>query len=120
MKQMLGVACVLTLLVVGCMAMPQVAMYAQAYPARGPDDRIDVYQTSLPDRQYVEIALITCGDTDDSWNMRQILMKAREMGADGIIITGRSGSYGIGAPVGGMTYAVAEGYGIRAVAIKYR
>jgi len=102
------------------MAKPQVSMYSAPYPPKAQYDRIDVYQTSLPTRAYSEIALIKCGDTDDQWNMNQILKRAREIGADGVIVVGRAGSYGVGIPVGNMAYAVSEGYGITAIAIKYK
>ena len=102
------------------MAKPKVTPYGQKYNAKRLHEKIDVYNTSKPDREYIEIAQITCGDTDDSWNMKQILMKAREIGADAIIITGKSGSYGLGVPVGNMAFGATEGYGITAIVIKYK
>jgi hypothetical protein len=106
--------------VFGC-AMPEVTFYGVTYPSKPLDAQIDVYQTALPQREYVEIAMISCGDTDDNWNMKQILEQAREIGADAIIIRGRVGTYGVGVPVGTqMVYGVSEGYGITAVAIRYK
>ena len=102
------------------MAKPKVTLYGQKYPSKSANEQMDVFNTNKPNREYIEIALITCGDTDDSWNMTQILMKAREIGADAIIVTGKSGSYGVGVPVGNMAYAVARGYGISAIAVKYK
>ncbi len=46
--------------------------------------------------------------------------KARELGADGIIILGNAGTSGIGIPVGNAAYVSSSGYGITAVAVKYR
>jgi hypothetical protein len=123
-KQLMVIVSIISL--IGCastgflMATPKVTLFGHTYPAKSVNERIDVYNTAMPDREYTEIAQITCGDTDDSWNMNQILMKAREIGADAIIVTGRSGSYGVGVPIGNMVYATAEGYGISAIAIKYR
>jgi len=51
--------------------------------------------------------------------MKQILIKARQIGADGIIILGKSDSYGVGIPIGNMVYVTSESYGIKAIAIKY-
>lgn len=102
------------------MASPKVTLFGSAYPAKPPDSRIDVFRATRPQRDIVEIAEISCGDTDDDWNMRQILRKAREIGADGVILLGQSGSYGVGVPIGNMVYATQEGYGLRAIAIKYR
>ena len=102
------------------MAKPEVITYGQTYPAKSIGAKVDVFNTTKPEKNYIEIAQITCGDTDDSWNMKQILIRAREIGADAIIVTGRSGSYGVGVPVGNIAYGVAEGYGISAIAIKYK
>ena len=111
---------------VGCastgflMAKPKITHYGQIYPAKSNSEQVDVFTTSRPNRAYIEIAEITCGDTDDSWNMKQILMKAKELGADAIIVTGKSGSYGVGVPVGNMSYVASEAYGISAIAVKYK
>ena len=48
------------------------------------------------------------------------MLKASEIGADAIIIIGRSGSYGSIVPIGNMAYAETEDYGISAIAIKYK
>lgn len=102
------------------MASPKVTMFGSAYPSKAPDSPLDVYRAAKPQRDFVELAEISCGDTDDDWNLRQVLLKAREIGADGVILLGQSGSYGLGVPIGNMVYATQEGYGLRAVAIRYR
>jgi hypothetical protein len=113
-------------LICGCasngfmMAKPSVTLYGGSYPSKKSDAEIEVYQTKKPDSSYVEIGQITCGDTEDDWNMKQILDKARDIGADGIIIVGRSRTYGVGVPVGNMEIATSEGYGITAIAFKYK
>ena len=50
----------------------------------------------------------------------EVLKKAREIGADGIILVGNAGSSGIGVPLGYSTYVLSEDYGITAIAIKYK
>lgn len=102
------------------MARPKVTMFGPAYPARDSGAVVEVFQSRLPDRPYTEIARIEVGDTDDNWSMRQILLKAREIGADAVIITGRVGSYATAVPVGQTSIAVGEGYGLAAIAIRYR
>ena len=102
------------------MAKPNVVMYGNAYPAKAKDAKIDVYRTTKPDKDYIEIAEISCGDTSDKWNMEQILIKGREIGADGIIIIGKSGTMAAGVPIDKSLYAVSEGYGLKAIAIKYK
>ena len=119
-------AVVLVMNLVGCastgflMAKPEITVYGQTFPPKSATEQIDVFNTGRPNKEYIELAQIKCGDTDDSWNMAQIMMKAREIGADAIIVTGKSGSYGVGIPVGNVAYAVSESYGISAVAIKYK
>jgi hypothetical protein len=102
------------------MAKPSVTLYGKTFPSKNMNADIEVYRTQRPDRPYVEIGQITCGDTDDGWNIRQIQEKAREIGADGVIIVGRSEAYGVGVPIGNMEIVTSEEYGITAIAIRYK
>ena len=102
------------------MAKPKVTLFGPAYPPRDSTAEIEVFQSQKPDRPYQEIARIEVGDTDDNWSMKQILIKAREIGADAVIIVGRSGAYGVGVPVGSGVYAASEEYGMVAIAIRFR
>lgn len=101
------------------MAKAKVKMYQTAYPAKSDTATIDIYRSNRPDQKYLELAEISCGDTNDDWSMKQITIKAREIGADGLIIMGKAGSYGYGVPIGDMVYTSTESYGITAIAIKY-
>ena len=69
------------------MAKPRVTIFDNAYPSKNENAVIDVYLTSMPTQEYREFALITCGDTENDWNMNQILKEARRIGADAIIST---------------------------------
>ncbi len=102
------------------MAKAKVTLFSDPYPPKSEDAEIDVYMTKKPTQDYVEFAQITCGDTNDKWSLEQINKKAREIGADGIIIIGKTGSSGVGIPMGTSTYVVSEDYGMTAVAIKYK
>ena len=112
----------------GCMAQPEVMMLREPGAPKSPTEQIDVFYTKQPDRNYEEIAKIEVGDTDDDWSMEQIKIKAREVGADGVIIIGRVGSYvygtvsstSTGSFATGTTVGVGEGYGLVAIAIKYK
>ena len=113
---------VLTLILYGCasngflMARPKVTLFGASYPAKEENGKIDVFITTKPTQEYIEFAQITCNDTNDEWSMKQILKKAREIGADGIIIIGKTGSYGtVNSGV-----VVSQQYGIAAIAIKYK
>lgn len=101
------------------MAKAKVTLFGNPYPAKKEDAKIDVYMTNKPAHKYIEFAQITCRDTDDKWSLEQITLKAREIGADGIIIIGKAGSSGVGIPMGSSTYTVTEEYGMTAIAIKY-
>ena len=102
------------------MARANVVMYGNPYPAKAKDANINVYRTTKPDKEYIEIAEISCGDTSDKWSMKQILIKAREIGADGIIIIGKSGTMAVAVPIDDNVYAISEKYGLKAIAIKYK
>ena len=102
------------------MAKAKVTMFEEPYPQKDIDAKIDVYKTKEPKKEYIEIAEISCGDTDQAWSLKQIKIKAREIGADGLILLGKSGNYGIGTYDGNLAYGAASGYGIKAIAIKYQ
>ena len=109
------------LILSGCMAIPEVTMLREAHPPKQATEHIDVFYTKPPDKPYDEIAKIKIGDTEDEWNLKQIRIKAREIGADAVIIIGHTGSYGYGTTVGTTTIiSVGEGYGMVAIAIVYK
>ena len=99
------------------MAKPKVTLFGNTtYPQKDVGAVIDIYMTNKPLQEYIEFAQITCGDTNDKWCLEQISKKAREIGADAVIIIGKAGSISMGS-----TYTVvSEGYGMTAVAIKYK
>lgn len=102
------------------MAKARVTQFGDSYPPKEEDAKIDIFITNKPTQEYNEFAQITCGDTNDQWSLEQITKKAREIGADGIIIIGKAGSSGVGVPIGTSTYVVSEEYGMTAVAIRYK
>ncbi len=102
------------------MAKAKVTLFDDSYPPKKEDAKIDIYMTNKPIQKYIEIAHITCADTNDKWSLEQITKKSREIGADGIIIVGKAGSSGVGVPIGTSTYVVNEEYGMTAVAIVYK
>jgi hypothetical protein len=102
------------------MAKPKVTMFGNAYPPKNNNATIDIYITAKPTQEYIEFARITIGDTNDKWCLEQITKKAREIGADAVIIIGKAGSHGVGIPIGYSAYVVSEEYGMTAIAIKYK
>ena len=124
----------LGLVVVGCastgflMASPEVTMIGKAGSPKPPSANIDIYYTNKPEKKYEEIAMIKVGDTDDDWSIKQIKLKARELGADAAIIIGRPGSYvfvtGAGSSANSFSTSTGVGagqsYGLEAIAIRYK
>ena len=110
------------------MAKPELTLFKEGYAPRATNAEVDVHYSKAPNVEYDEIALISVGDTDDKWSLEQIKIKAREVGADAVIITGRVGSFAVASgnavnsevtsSVTGI--AVGKGYGLEAIAIKYR
>ena len=102
------------------MAKAKITMINEPYPAKEENANIEVYITNLPSAPYIELAQITCDDTEDDWCLKQIKIKAREIGADGIIILGKSASGWVGVPIGNLYYVSSEEYGMKAIAFKYK
>lgn len=102
------------------MAKPKVTLFGDKYPPKDNTEDIDVFFTGKPTSEYIEFAKITCGDTSDKWNLEQIKKKAGEIGADGVIILGKTGTTGVGIPIGNSVYVVDSDYGMTAIAVKYK
>lgn len=104
------------LYLIGCMASPKVQAYHHYAPTT---TELDIYQTQAPARKYTEIGRIEVADTDDDYCMAKAQEEAHRLGADGLIILGRSGTATALLPLGAMAYADSDPYGIVAVAIRY-
>jgi hypothetical protein len=102
------------------MAKPKVTMFGPTYPAKDSTATIEVFQSQKPDRPYQEIARIEVGDTDDNWSMKHIILQARQIGADAVIIAGRVGTVGVATPIGSQVHGASRAYGLTAVAIRFR
>lgn len=128
MKKIVIVFCLLTTLILMArcastgflMAKPKATVFGETYPLKEEGEKIDIFITNKPTKEYIEFAQITCKDSNDNWNLEQITKKACEIGADGIIIIGNAGSTGVGIPMGYSTYVVSKEYGMTAIAIKYK
>ena len=81
----------LVLVFVGC-ATVKVVKYNQVFASKAQDAKIDVYDASAPEKPYVEIGKITyvsaTSSVDEEKALEQLKVKARELGADGIILKG--------------------------------
>jgi hypothetical protein len=102
------------------MSKPSVMIFGGTYPPKSDTATIDFFMTLKPTKEYHEFARIICKDSDEKWNIEQVKRKARELGADGIIILGNAGNSGVGIPIGNSAYVSSTGYGITAVALKYK
>ena len=102
------------------MSKAKVTMFTDSYAPKDENYPIEVFATAEPSKPYIEIAQITCNDTNEDWCLKQIKIKSREIGADGIILLGKSSEGGIGVPIGNMYYISNEKYGMKAIAFKYK
>jgi hypothetical protein len=83
-----------------------------------PTTHVEVFSTKTPNREYVEVAELSVKATDDE-AIRALADKAKELGADAIILTGERTRSSAAVPVGGMLVAVPQKK-LFAVAIKYK
>ncbi len=90
------------------------------YAAKDEYAPIEVYIAKLPSKPYIELAQISCNDTNEDWCLKQIKIKAREIGADGIIILGKASTESVAIPIGSVYYVGSEDYGMKAVAFRYK
>ena len=97
------------------MGKPKVTVFGDTYPQKAKDEAIDIYMTVKPSREYIEFAKITIEDTNEKWCMEQVLKKAREIGADAVVILGKGM-----VPIGEFSHYVVIDFGMTAVAIKYK
>ena len=110
---------VVMLLVSGCAS--TVTLFGNAYPQKEEGATIDVYITKKPTQDYVEFAKIVCKLSSEKMCLNKVLEKAREIGADGVIIIGKAGSSSNLVTIGKYSTVVDnEEYGITAIAIKYK
>lgn len=88
-------------------------VYRQGFPAKDKNAEIEIYDTKTPTRDYIEIARID----NSEGSVKAILEKARQIGADAVIIsyyTKQSGSVYKG------TGYIGTSKVISGVAIKYK
>ena len=111
---------VIVIFLSACMSKAVVVLYGQTYPAKIDSVQIDVYRSIKPSKAYIEVGEISCKDTNKEWALNQLKIKAREIGADGLIILGPGAtSYG-GYLVGNVVVSSSESHGYNAIAIRYK
>ena len=97
-----------------------VVLYNNEFPAKEFDSQIDVYRSVKPVRPYIEIGEISCRDTDKNYALNQLKIKARSIGADGLIILGPAGNSSGGYIAGNVVVSSGESYGYNAIVIRYK
>lgn len=113
-----------SLIIVFCLLQTSCAtmtIIGSTYPAKHPSVGVDVYISKLPACEYDEVALIKADNfSSDNNAMTAVKTKAREVGADAIIIVGSASVSSYNVPVGNFTYSATQKSGIKAIAIKYK
>jgi len=103
-----------------CMSKAVVVLYGQPYPTRIDSVQIDVYRSIKPSKAYIAVGEISCKDTNKEWALNQLKIKAREIGADGLIILGPGATSSGGYLVGNVVVSSSESHGYNAIAIRYK
>lgn len=115
-KGLIGLIC--SVLLVGCasmMAKPEFTQYTtKTFTPKAITDDIEMYSTP-PKKDYIELGMIVCRDSSKEWNLKQVKTKAREIGADAIIIL-HNESMTTAEIIAGVKREV----GIKAIAIKFK
>jgi hypothetical protein len=115
--------CICLFFVAGCVT---VSKYTTLKYTPTDANKIEVYSTSIPKKEYIELAEISC--LSDVMKLKE---EAAKLGADAIIITGTAGTihhpdtYNFSGGTSGNFSGVHSGgyseqYGIRCIAIKFR
>jgi len=114
------VAIIVGLVVVGC-AGPQPKVMRYTYQNFSPTEHVEILRTTIPDRQYIEIAEISIKVKKGNRESAVTLLseKAAKLGADALLLMGERSVGAVAIPVGEMVFAkpIREVYGI---AIKYK
>ena len=111
---------VIAIFLSACMSKAVVVLYGQPYPAKIDSVQIDVYRSIKPSKAYIEVGEISCKDTNKEWALNQLKIKAREIGADGLIILGPGPTSSGGYVVGNVVVSSSESNGYNAIAIRYK
>ena len=97
-----------------------VVLYNKEYPAKEVDSNVDIYRSIKPTRPYIEIGEISCNLYNKNKALTELKIKARSIGADGLIILGHSVNSSAGNVAGGIVVSSGESYGYNAIAIRYK
>lgn len=92
--------------VTGCA--PKVSYSPYSGQTFAPTARVDVFRTKVADRRYVELGelCIRVKRSTQETAVLHLTEKAREIGADGIILIGERPAGGVAAPVGQIVVAI--------------
>ena len=83
-----------------------------------PTQNVEVFRTQRPTRAYIELAELQVDDRNRK-PTEALVQKAREIGADAIIMTGQGGNRQVFVPMGGMMIG-RRLTSTSAIAIKYK
>lgn len=82
-----------------------------------PTNEVEVFQTNPPEKEYTELGLLSTETGDDA--IIDLKNKAKEIGANAIIIIGEKNKGTVAMPVGNMAYGIPINE-LEAVAIRYK
>lgn len=82
-----------------------------------PTKEVEIFQTKPPEKDYIELGILSVEAGDDA--IIDLKNKAREIGANAIIILGEKNKGTVAVPIGNMAYGVPVNE-LEAVAIRYK
>lgn len=92
----------------GCAPTHRVSYSPYTDQTFAPTAQVDVFRTKVPDRRYTELGelCIRVGRSTQESSVLHLTEKAKEIGANAIILIGERSRGAVGAPVGQMMVAV--------------
>jgi len=88
-----------------------------SYQTFEPTKEVQIFQTNRPEKEYIELGLLTAKDENNA--LKHLKDKAKEIGANAIIILGKKNKGTVVVPIGNMAYGVPVNR-LEAVAIRYK
>lgn len=109
---------ILALILGGCSTAPPVKVKRYTTAVYPPTQHVEVLHTKAPNRDYVELGELSVKANDEE-AIEYLVEKAKELGADAILLLGERQQGSIAMPIGQMWMAI-PAKRLTAVAIRYQ
>lgn len=113
MKKLIPIVIIL-MIFISCSSVDYLRYTEQTFQ---PTYEVEIFQTNLPEKDYIELGLLSVDTGKDA--IIDLKNKAKEIGANAIIILGEKNEGTVAVPIGNMAYGVPVNK-LQAVAIRYK